>query len=273
VNRRLAGRSYAGMMSPSRAPRPFWRRARIMALVVAAVYLGSACTRDRPAPQPTEAWQLNEGCPHQPSPSSPWPADEQAFFDRFNFFPERALEFRGTSAGGQLWALVTKLHKLTAQIWWATEGVGSLSVVAVDAGWPEARSFPPPARPEPVFCRIAPQWAVRAYLLSSLSMTASKMLAQARRRAGLTQRELARRAGTPQSAVARVETGAVIPRVDTLDKLLAACGEELQSRPMAGRGIDRTTIRQLLALSPGKRARLAATEANNLLSARRGESG
>jgi hypothetical protein len=70
----------------------------------------------------------------------------------------------------------------------------------------------------------------------------------------------------PQSEVARIETAVVIPRLDTLDRLLAACGEELQSRPRLGAGIDRTAIRELLALAPGQRARLAAVEANNLRS-------
>jgi transcriptional regulator with XRE-family HTH domain len=95
-------------------------------------------------------------------------------------------------------------------------------------------------------------------------MRAARILIDARLRGGLTQRELARRAGTSQSEVARIETGVVIPRLDTLDRLLAACGEELQSRPRLGAGIDRMAIGELLALTPGQRARLAAAEANNV---------
>ena len=45
--------------------------------------------------------------------------------------------------------------------------------------------------------------------------------------AGLTQAELARRAGTTQAAVARVEGGRVSPTVRTLQRLLAATGHEL----------------------------------------------
>jgi transcriptional regulator with XRE-family HTH domain len=90
------------------------------------------------------------------------------------------------------------------------------------------------------------------------------MLIDARRRVGLTQRELARRAEVAQSEIARIETGIVIPRLDTFDRLLAACGEELQSRPRLGLGVDRSPIQHLLALTPGQRARLAAAEANNL---------
>jgi hypothetical protein len=55
-----------------------------------------------------------------------------------------------------------------------------------------------------------------------------------------------------------------MPRTDTLDRLLAGCGEGLESRPRLGQGIDRSVIRRLLALSPGRRARLAVGEGRNL---------
>jgi transcriptional regulator with XRE-family HTH domain len=95
-------------------------------------------------------------------------------------------------------------------------------------------------------------------------MNGARILIDARRRRGLTQRELARRARMTQSEVARIETGVVVPRVNTLDRLLAACDEELQTRPRLGLGVDRSAIRELLGLTPGDRARLAAAEANNL---------
>jgi predicted transcriptional regulator len=94
-----------------------------------------------------------------------------------------------------------------------------------------------------------------------LEMDASRVLRQARRRAGLTQRQLASKAGVPQPMIARIESGAVIPRVDTLDKLLEACGEGLESHPRPGRGLDRTLPRELLQLSPAERAR-HATQSN-----------
>jgi predicted transcriptional regulator len=74
--------------------------------------------------------------------------------------------------------------------------------------------------------------------------------------------------GAPQPVVARIESGAVVPRIDTLDRLLAGCGEQLESRPRLGVGLDRSVIRNLLALSPGQRARLAVEEARNLDSVR-----
>jgi len=48
-----------------------------------------------------------------------------------------------------------------------------------------------------------------------------------RSEAGLTQAELAKRMGTTQSAIARMEGGGVRPTLDTLEKLAAAVGQEL----------------------------------------------
>jgi transcriptional regulator with XRE-family HTH domain len=85
-----------------------------------------------------------------------------------------------------------------------------------------------------------------------------------RLRAGLTQQELAKRAGTSQPALARIESGRVIPRVDTMERLLRESGMSLEPLPRAGRGIDRTTIRKMRALTPQKRLQLAMKEARNL---------
>ena len=80
-------------------------------------------------------------------------------------------------------------------------------------------------------------------------MDTGRTLRQARRRAGLSQRALAERTGIAQPTVARVETGNHSPRVATLELLLGACGEALEALPRAGDGVDRTTIRALLALT------------------------
>ena len=95
-------------------------------------------------------------------------------------------------------------------------------------------------------------------------MTAARLLRRARRSAGLSQRALADRAGVPQPAVARIEAGAVSPRVNTLEALLAAagCALEITSRP--GEGVDRTLIRAALARTPEERIRAAAIGARNL---------
>jgi len=85
-----------------------------------------------------------------------------------------------------------------------------------------------------------------------------------RLRAGLTQQELAKRAGISQPALARIESGRVVPRLDTAERILRACGMTLEAIPRGGQGVDRTTIRRLLKLSPRKRLALAAKEARNL---------
>jgi transcriptional regulator with XRE-family HTH domain len=53
------------------------------------------------------------------------------------------------------------------------------------------------------------------------------MIYVARRRARLTQAELARRLGVPQSQVSRWERGAVAPSFETLQRVVRACGLEL----------------------------------------------
>jgi predicted transcriptional regulator len=72
---------------------------------------------------------------------------------------------------------------------------------------------------------------------------------------------LASRVGVPQSAVARIESGAADARVATLERLLRACDAELSLRVLPGRGVDRTLIRSLLRLSPADRLDAAAAVA------------
>lgn len=79
------------------------------------------------------------------------------------------------------------------------------------------------------------------------------MLRAARRRAGLSQRELAERAGVPQSTVARIEAGLTDPRVGTLRRLLRVCGEDLEVLPIPGQGVDVSLIREQLKKTPRER--------------------
>ena len=79
------------------------------------------------------------------------------------------------------------------------------------------------------------------------------VLAAARRRAGLSQRRLAVAAGVPQSTVGRIEAELIDPRASTLRALLRACGEDLESVPRLGIGIDRSQIQERLALTPRER--------------------
>jgi len=64
-----------------------------------------------------------------------------------------------------------------------------------------------------------------------------------------------------QPTIARIERGREVPRVDTLDTLLRACGDAVEAVPLAGAGLDRSVIRQLLRLSPAERLDVAAANA------------
>lgn len=62
------------------------------------------------------------------------------------------------------------------------------------------------------------------------SSTASRTLHEARLRAGLSQTELARRAGVTQSVISAYESGARQPSLPVLERLVAATGLELELR-------------------------------------------
>jgi len=92
-------------------------------------------------------------------------------------------------------------------------------------------------------------------------MNAAHLLRSARRTVGLTQRQLAERAGVPQATVGRIEAGTITPRTDTLERLLRVAGQELAVTVRPGAGVDRSQIRELLRLTPRRRLQLAATDA------------
>jgi len=93
---------------------------------------------------------------------------------------------------------------------------------------------------------------------------AGRYLRYARRKAGLTQAQLADAAGVPQSVIGRIESGASTPRFDTLDRLLNACGYALEPAPRTGIGVDRTLIAPALAVSAEERARAAVEHARGV---------
>jgi transcriptional regulator with XRE-family HTH domain len=95
-----------------------------------------------------------------------------------------------------------------------------------------------------------------------MTMDVGRTLREARQAAGLTQRQLAARAGMPQSTVARIERGQMVPRVDTFDRLLRAAELRVGVQPVPGAGVDRTLIRRLLQLTPEQRLESAANDGN-----------
>jgi transcriptional regulator with XRE-family HTH domain len=81
-------------------------------------------------------------------------------------------------------------------------------------------------------------------------METSRLIRRARHRAQLTQRELAARAATSHATLAAYETGAKVPRVDTLDRILQAAGYvpevELRARPDTTHAAREAKGRELL---------------------------
>ena len=57
-----------------------------------------------------------------------------------------------------------------------------------------------------------------------MAVIGGELVREARRRAGLTQRELAERAGTTQSAIARLESGRNSTSFEQVERLLKLCG-------------------------------------------------
>jgi transcriptional regulator with XRE-family HTH domain len=90
-------------------------------------------------------------------------------------------------------------------------------------------------------------------------MVSGDLLREARLRAGLTQGELADRAGTARSQISRYERGDVLPSLETLRRLIRACGLELGFRLFNAdlEDHDATLIAQTLPLTPEERVERA----------------
>jgi transcriptional regulator with XRE-family HTH domain len=87
-------------------------------------------------------------------------------------------------------------------------------------------------------------------------MEADALIRQARSAARLTQADLARRLGTSQPAIVKLERPGANPTVRTLDRVLRATGHQLElSAPTWSPGIDESLIRRQLALAPAERLR------------------
>jgi Predicted transcriptional regulator with C-terminal CBS domains len=82
------------------------------------------------------------------------------------------------------------------------------------------------------------------------------LVRQMRLAAGLSQRALARRAGTSQPAVVRYERGAATPSWETLQRLAVACGRRLRISAEAAPEPDDVELAELLLeLTPEERLR------------------
>lgn len=91
------------------------------------------------------------------------------------------------------------------------------------------------------------------------AMDGGQFVREARRRAGLTQRQLAGRAGVSQPTIARIEAGDVAPSFERVAALVRAAGFDLDVRLVPLDEDALALAEQNLAMSPDERlASLAA---------------
>jgi predicted transcriptional regulator len=86
-------------------------------------------------------------------------------------------------------------------------------------------------------------------------MEPSTLIRRARKTAGLTQAELARRARMKQPEIARLEAAGANPRLSTLKRVVAATGHSLKLDLDEDFGLDETLIAGSLEESPDRRLR------------------
>lgn len=86
-------------------------------------------------------------------------------------------------------------------------------------------------------------------------MEHSTLIKRARKAAGLTQAELAKRAGMNQPEIARLESARANPRLSTLKRVVAATGHVLRLDLDENFGLDETLIAASLRETPAERLR------------------
>jgi transcriptional regulator with XRE-family HTH domain len=100
-------------------------------------------------------------------------------------------------------------------------------------------------------------------------MTCGSLIREGRKRAGLSQRELARRLDTSQAAIARWESRSVKPTFESVERALRACGLELRISLVPVDDHDTQLDREQRQLSPGQRLRRLENHVALILEGRR----
>lgn len=90
----------------------------------------------------------------------------------------------------------------------------------------------------------------------SRGVIGGELVREARRRAALTQRELAERAGTSQPGIARLESGRTSPSLEEVQRLMRLCGFELLVELAPYDDSDRVQARALRSLDADARLEL-----------------
>jgi transcriptional regulator with XRE-family HTH domain len=97
-----------------------------------------------------------------------------------------------------------------------------------------------------------------------MGVMGNDLVREARKRAGLSQRALAERAGTTQSSIARLESGRTSPSFDTVLRLLRHCGMDLHVNLVERDASDWMQAQQILPLPPGERLERAVRFARRI---------
>ena len=84
-------------------------------------------------------------------------------------------------------------------------------------------------------------------------MKGGYLIKEARKRAGLSQRDLAERMATSQSVIARWESGSRSPTMETVSRALRACGLELDVELLPLDQQDIAMAAQNVRLTPAQR--------------------
>jgi transcriptional regulator with XRE-family HTH domain len=103
-------------------------------------------------------------------------------------------------------------------------------------------------------------------------LRSNALLKDARTKAGLSQRELARKARTAQSVVARIELGETSPSWDTLMRLLKSAGFRLGGQLEQTELVDKSLlddVPRILRMTPEQRLEEVAQVSRFIASARR----
>lgn len=87
-----------------------------------------------------------------------------------------------------------------------------------------------------------------------MSIDAGTLIRERRRANGLTQAQLALRAGSTQAAVSRLERGELSPTIETIERLLGVMGEDAEIVVRRGElGCDRDRLHALRSRSAAER--------------------
>jgi len=100
--------------------------------------------------------------------------------------------------------------------------------------------------------------------MDAMATHGNDLVREARKRARLTQRELAERAGTTQSAIARLESGRTRPAYDDVLRLVRLCGFDLDVMLVEWDDSDWAQAQSRLALSSAERLDRAARLARRI---------